>query len=80
MLTASPISHWFVTDNCQDFQKDSSHALGYCHLQSAVTLEHATGSQHSSPGAWRELEAAAIALVGSHATRAYVARLLSKWE
>jgi len=45
-----------------------------------MTLEHATGSQHSSPGAWRELEAAAIALVGSHATRAYVARLLSKWE
>jgi hypothetical protein len=65
-----------VTDNCQDFQKDSSHTLGYCHLRSAVTLEHATGSQHSSPGAWRELEAAAIALVGSDATRACCASFI----
>ena len=81
MLTTSPDSYWFVTDNCQDFQKDTSHTLGYYHLQTAVTIEHAMGCQHSSPGVWRELEAAAaVTLVGSDATQAYVARLLSGWK
>ena len=82
MLTTSPDSYWFVTDNCQDVQKDSSHTLGHCHLQTAVTIEHAMGGQHSSSGVWRELEAAAAAvtLVGSDATQAYVARLLSEWK
>ena len=81
MLTTSPDSYWFVTDNCQDFQKDSSHTLGHCHLQTAVTIEHAMGGQHSSSGVWRELEAAAaVTLVGSDATQAYVARLLSEWK